>query len=73
MEEKSICVEYSRDQCEANGEQNVVETLSLFMESSTVAQCRVQLTDPQCGVPAVSALGNLLTSIAFSTEIDFCP
>ena len=67
-------MEYSRSECESNGKRVVAETLSGFLESSTVAKCHVQLSDSRCGVYAVSALSYFLSNVGLpQTDFDFCP
>ncbi|XP_070211137.1 uncharacterized protein [Littorina saxatilis] len=74
VHEKEACIDYSRAQCEANGERAVSEVLSGFLSSSTVAECRVELSDSRCGLYAVSALGSFLSSFSLlPDEFDFCP
>ncbi|MCK5814006.1 MAG: hypothetical protein KAH03_07095, partial [Cocleimonas sp.] len=74
VQTKAACVEHTLMECEVNGERAVSETLSGLLESSTVAQCRIQLSDSRCGLYAVSALSSFMSSISLLPEdFDFCP
>ena len=74
VQEKVGCVEYIRSECEINGERAVSETLSGFLESSTVAECHVQLSDSRCGLYALSSLSFFMSSVGRPfDDFDFCP
>ncbi|XP_025093847.1 uncharacterized protein LOC112563758 isoform X2 [Pomacea canaliculata] len=60
--QQTACFEYVQKECKSNGVTEVSQTLSALLNSSTVQECFVQMSDSRCGLYAATALSSLLAT-----------